>query len=1202
MKKLFLALLLFCCAIAPAQVIVGNFGVDYVYSAPTGACSSNAPIEVVVGPGTIYSCQSGTWAQISGGGSSAFSAITGGTNTTAAMVVGSGASLTAATGGIITATSDARLAPTVTYYIDGNRTDSYTPTGSIDLPFKTADAAFAAMATAGAAAYELDIAPASYTTTGDLNGPAVPVNMKAAGATIHFGAHALYLNGPFDIDGLNSDGSVAMLYTGSTKSYWANGSITGTIYFSANTQVSNTQLNGNIIIFAGAYPLFLGVIGTGKFITEAGAKTLFISNSNITNSGTGPAIDVSAGGQLYMSDAYVANVSGPVINCANGATLSAPNVFNVMIVGGTGSAPNCGSAATIWTKVSSGVVGTAQYGYPDLDGTLVVQGLATFQSAGAASTASVLFTGAPWAGTGTTSTPGVYIDQGASEPTTWNTGGTELGINTASGFVGNLLDFHINGGASVFSVSYTGGVSSADAISATQLKTGATTPACGTATGILCMGEAGTAGTPTAGVDYIRADSATHSLLMSLNGAAETPLGGGTGTVVASPQYEMPYYSLAGTHNTVTGDAAFTDDGSGNITATSGSFGSTGTGTQITSTATPIASLPLASSVPPVTTGSNITYTYRYVLDGLSISDCTAGLGSNLHWCYSNGTTWVASITGNVSSVGSPVANQVSVWTGPTTIAGDPNFTWNSAQEVLLIGALATQLAPGNDVTVSDNEWNTTLQFNLQNLNSGNNASGDYIVTRNDGSNTAGYADFGCNGSGYNQPAYNSGTSGDCYLYVNGTASSNGNLNEATATPNTAISFSVGGTTKQQTIAVISNASGTAPTLTLQNPLPIIGAALTLTTATQQTTQTFAVNGQALTFTGSYGASGTVTIAGTFTACATSACVGWAMTVAGATNPSNNGTFILTASTSSLLTFTNWFGVSETLPAGAQVTSSANTTSYAGTITGGGATATLPSGAYAGIPAASVAGFTTHTTYNGTTFPVIASTAGYIAVTNAAAAGLGADSSGGTIQSAAVVNSPTLAFTAPYGSGAGTQGTDKWACTDILGSVATNPSSTLTCAHTGTSGTVAVAFPTGSIAGSELVSASVTATQLAAQYSKGSCTEVWGGSGTSFALTSGDDAIVNNSCYNDSGVTRTITAVKCRSDAGSNTTTVNPTFGSAGTGTTILGGALTCGNSYAYSSSGSISSGSWTTGTGIDPVMAGSLTGTSIAMTVEYTY
>jgi hypothetical protein len=119
---------------------------------------------------------------------------------------------------------------------------------------------------------------------------------------------------------------------------------------------------------------------------------------------------------------------------------------------------------------------------------------------------------------------------------------------------------------------------------------------------------------------------------------------------------------------------------------------------------------------------------------------------------------------------------------------------------------------------------------------------------------------------------------------------------------------------------------------------------------------------------------------------------------------------------------------------------------------------------------------------------------------------------------------------------------------------------------------------------------------------QGSCTEVWGGSGTSFALTSGDDAISDNTCYNDSGVTRTITAVKCRSDIASNTTTVNPTFGSAGTGTTILSSALTCGSSLSYSSSGTVTNASWGTGTGITPAMAGTLTGTSIAMIVEFTY
>jgi hypothetical protein len=147
-------------------------------------------------------------------------------------------------------------------------------------------------------------------------------------------------------------------------------------------------------------------------------------------------------------------------------------------------------------------------------------------------------------------------------------------------------------------------------------------------------------------------------------------------------------------------------------------------------------------------------------------------------------------------------------------------------------------------------------------------------------------------------------------------------------------------------------------------------------------------------------------------------------------------------------------------------------------------------------------------------------------------------------------------------------------------------------------GTLSVA----NISGAMIAANSLTAAQLAPQYSRGSCVEVWGGTGVSNALQLGDDAISNNTCYNDSGVTRTITAVKCRSDNANNTTTVNPSLGPAGAGGIILSAPLTCGSSYAYSLSGTVIGSSWTTGTGIDPAMGGTPTGTSIAMIVEYTY
>ena len=110
-----------------------------------------------------------------------------------------------------------------------------------------------------------------------------------------------------------------------------------------------------------------------------------------------------------------------------------------------------------------------------------------------------------------------------------------------------------------------------------------------------------------------------------------------------------------------------------------------------------------------------------------------------------------------------------------------------------------------------------------------------------------------------------------------------------------------------------------------------------------------------------------------------------------------------------------------------------------------------------------------------------------------------------------------------------------------------------------------------------------------------------GGSGSMFALQSGDDAVADQSCYNKTGVTQTITAVYCRSDAGSNSTTVTPTYGTSGSGTSICSGALTCGSSGAYSSTCTVSNSALADGDNINPVMGGSLTGTSIHMVVVTT-
>jgi hypothetical protein len=70
--------------------------------APTGTCT-NGSLYTNNSNGNLYSCNGGSWA--AAGGSAAFSAITSGTNTTAAMVVGTGASLATSGSGSISATA-----------------------------------------------------------------------------------------------------------------------------------------------------------------------------------------------------------------------------------------------------------------------------------------------------------------------------------------------------------------------------------------------------------------------------------------------------------------------------------------------------------------------------------------------------------------------------------------------------------------------------------------------------------------------------------------------------------------------------------------------------------------------------------------------------------------------------------------------------------------------------------------------------------------------------------------------------------------------------------------------------------------------------------------------------------------------------------------------------------------------------------------
>jgi hypothetical protein len=73
--KRFLILLLAVPAFAQSPVIGGS--VQYVTTAPSGACVASPPVKVLFSTGVIYTCDNGTWAASGGGGGPTFAYPTG---------------------------------------------------------------------------------------------------------------------------------------------------------------------------------------------------------------------------------------------------------------------------------------------------------------------------------------------------------------------------------------------------------------------------------------------------------------------------------------------------------------------------------------------------------------------------------------------------------------------------------------------------------------------------------------------------------------------------------------------------------------------------------------------------------------------------------------------------------------------------------------------------------------------------------------------------------------------------------------------------------------------------------------------------------------------------------------------------------------------------------------------------------------------
>ena len=238
--------------------------------------------------------------------------------------------------------------------------------------------------------------------------------------------------------------------------------MTGLVY--DNTTAVNAGIGNGIFnaITSGGHNMALGDnalshLTTGSYNSAVGSGSLLLNSGGVNNTGVGfgalgnatgnssIAVGVNAGGSITSGGANIA-----IGNNSANSTLTTGD-HNILI-GPATDTPASGSA--YYLNIGGLITGTLPSGSNSPNLTVPYEGVLSL--AGAASTPGLLVSGAPYTGgSATTNFPQVYLNQGGAV-TSFSTAGTEFGINAPSGFTGNLLDFHLNGGSSLASVDYTG--------------------------------------------------------------------------------------------------------------------------------------------------------------------------------------------------------------------------------------------------------------------------------------------------------------------------------------------------------------------------------------------------------------------------------------------------------------------------------------------------------------------------------------------------------------------------------------------------------------------------------------------------------------------------------------------------------------------------------------------------------------------------
>lgn len=527
MRKLFPLLLLLLCAPAWAQVGGGIYNPGTGSGGGGGGVTSlntlTGALSLTSTGSTITITPSGSTINLEAASSApTFNLIGSGTNTTAAMIVGTGASLSVSGSGTIAATS----VPVAG--IIGSSVPAWTITGNgaaSASPFNLTGTPFAGTGTTSTPLQYFNNAvtqPTTWNTAGTyeginaasgfagnfidyhINGGSSLFKIDSAGILTtagvgHFnagiGTTFVQSSAGYQLTFSPSVSQSGILMTGTTNS-----SGTGTttfpyvFYQPVGTSAVTTWATAGTIYGANTPSGFAG--NFIDFHVNGGASLFSISNTGAITSNTlttGGILKSSTGGLISNATAgtdYQAPISLTTTGTSGAATFTGNvlNIPNYASGGGSGTVTSVATDATL-TGGPITTTGTLGLNLANSNTFSAVQGIS---ANGAASTAGFLLSGAPITsgGSGTTTVPYLFLQpSGASAVTSWATAGTYIGINAASGFTGNFLEGHINGAAPVWNITAIGGINGntfGSSLASTASK------AVYTATGTLFTGGSGT--------------------------------------------------------------------------------------------------------------------------------------------------------------------------------------------------------------------------------------------------------------------------------------------------------------------------------------------------------------------------------------------------------------------------------------------------------------------------------------------------------------------------------------------------------------------------------------------------------------------------------------------------------------------------------------------------------------------------------------